>query len=482
MLVSQALARGARSRTTPLELPTQSNPGRYVADGATRLINCYAEQAGKEGKIPFPIYAKDGHSLFSTLTNGGECRGMIATDSLLYVVSNRLLFSVDPGGSATELGGVADDGAVFMSRNRANPSEVVISTIGGLKYIVTNHTILAEIDDSDLPPPNSNTFIDGYTLQSISDGRVFYSALDNGASYGANDFFEAEGSPDRLVRVFNHQRTVFLFGRDTTELWDSVGDSNNPFQRRPGGFLQFGCAAPDSVCSLGENIVFVDDAGTVVLSNAAGATKRISTHAVERAIDAVSDKNTIRGFVYSRRGHDFYEVSASTFTWIFDLTIGQWHEGKSFGESRSRAQCYAFFAGKHIVGDFESGYLYERSPDVYDENGQHLIMTMRVPVHAWPKHISISRLQVDMIPGVGLNSANLHTSDPQLMLRISRDGGKTFGNERTASIGKIGQYAATTEFTKIGRSTEDGFIFELSCSAAVVRAFTGLSADLDVRR
>lgn len=482
MLVSQAIRRAARSKTTPLELPTQSNPGRFTADGATRLINCYAEQAGKEGKIPFPIYAADGLIDFSTLTNGGECRGMIATDARLYVVSARLLFSVDPSGTATELGGIADDGPVFMSRNRANPSEIVITTIGGLKYIVTNHTVLAEIDDSDLPPPNSNAFIDGFTLQGIPDGRIFYSALDNAASYGANDLVEAEGNPDRLVRIFVHQRTIFAFGRETTELLDNVGDANNPIQRRPGGFLQFGCSAPDSVCSLNEFVAFIDDAGSVILTNAAGATRRISTHAVERAIDAVADKTTIKGYVYSRRGHDFYRISAATFTWIFDLTTGQWHEGQSFGESRSRASCYAFFDNKHIVGDFELGKLYQIDPDTYTEAGQHLIMTVRVPVHAWPKELSISRLQVDMIPGVGLNSGVLHTSDPQLMLRISRDGGKTWGNERTASIGKIGQYGAVTQFTKIGRSTEDGFVLELSVSAAVIRGFTGISADLDVRR
>ena len=483
-MLSRRLAqlRPSRPKVTALELPMQSNPARFNADGETRLKNCYAEQAGKEGKIPFPLYAVDGLMDYATLTNGGQCRGMFATDSLLYVVSARILFAVDSSGSATEIGGVADDGPVFFSRNRANPTEIVITTTGGLKYAVTNSTNLAEIDDTDLPPPNSNAFIDGYTLYGLSDGRVFYSGIDNATAIGANDFFEAEGSPDGLVRVFVHQRTIFLLGKKTTELWDSVGDSNNPFQRSAGGFLEYGCAAPASVASLGNNIVFVDDTGRVTVSNGAGAQQRISTHAVERAIDALTDKTTIEGFVYSRRGHEFYVLSAATFTWIYDLTTGQWHERQSFGQTRWRAAYHAEFNGKHIVGDFEDGVLYQIDPDTYDESGDHLVMTVRVPIHAWPKPVKLNFLRFDMIPGVGLNSTDLHDSDPKLMIRLSQNGGKSWGNERTASIGLIGQYGAETKFSGLGWSNEDGFLVEASVSATVIRAFTGMSGELNVKR
>lgn len=492
MSLAQRLARvpsRARPRQVPLEFPTQSNPARHTADGDVRLINCYVEEAGKEGKIPYPIYACDGFTSFATLTGGGACRGMLDTGTRLIVVSGRVLFVVDAGGGVTTIGGIPDDGPVFMSANRASSQQITITTVGGLKYTLTG-TTLAEITDTDLATPNSNAFLDGYTLFGIADGRVFYSALDNSTSIGANDFFEAEGNYDKLVRVFVHKRTAFLLGTNTTELWENTEAASNPFQRLPGGFLQFGCMAPASVVSLGENIAMVDDHGRVVLASSSGATQRISIHAVERSIDdlSLSDKALIEGFVMHHRGHEFYVLSGSSFTWVYDATTGKWHERVSATETRWRAAYYAFFAGKHIVGDFESGVLYEVTETSYSENGTNFVVTIRLPIHAWPNPINLMRLKVDTIPGVGLNSATLHLSDPQLMLRLSKDGGKNYGNSYSRSVGKIGQYTATTSFSKgggegaLGTSGEDGFVAELSCSAAVIRGFTGISAETKVVR
>lgn len=485
MLVSQALSRvrAPRPRLVPLQLPPQSNPGRYGHDGATQLINCYAENAGKEAKLQLPIYACDGLDSFATLTGGMECRGIFATETYAIVVSGRLLFVVDAGGAVTTVGGIPDEGAVTFSRNRATVQQIVITTTGGAKYVLTitpPTMTLTAISDPDLQTPNSNAFIDGYTLYFISNGRVYFSSIDDATAIDGSDFFEAEGNPDKLVRGFVHNRTIFLFGTDTTELWDSVGDATDPFQRAAGGFLQFGCLAPSSVVSLGQNVALVNNSGKVVIANSAGATQTISTPAVERAIAALTDnqKVAIEGFVYERPGHRFYVLSAATFTWIYDETIAQWHERKSYGEDRWRAAYYAKLGEKHIVGDFESGLLYQINPDTYDEAGENLVMTMRTMIHGWPNHIRIDRLRFDMIPGVGLDSSDLHTSDPQLMLRTSLNGGKSFGNERTRPIGKIGQHTAQTSFEKLGTSGEDGFVIEASVSAAVIRAFTGISGEI----
>ena len=42
---------------TPISLGLRSNPGRHEAISAARLINCYAEDVGDEGKIRFPVVA-----------------------------------------------------------------------------------------------------------------------------------------------------------------------------------------------------------------------------------------------------------------------------------------------------------------------------------------------------------------------------------------------------------------------------------------
>ena len=56
----------------PVSLGQRSNPGRDGQDGAARLINCYAEEMGQEGKIPWPVYASDGLVDFVTLAATGS--------------------------------------------------------------------------------------------------------------------------------------------------------------------------------------------------------------------------------------------------------------------------------------------------------------------------------------------------------------------------------------------------------------------------
>ncbi|RMF00498.1 MAG: hypothetical protein D6773_11340, partial [Alphaproteobacteria bacterium] len=177
----------------PLTLPAQSNPGRYGPDGAARLINCYAEQRGAEGKIPLPLYAVDGLSAFATLTDGADCRGLFADGATLFAVSGRLLFTVDTTGTATTVGGIPGDGRVYFARNqKANTPQVAIVSEDGQRFIYENGALF-EITDPDLPPPNSVAFVDGYTIFGIPDGRFFYSAIDEASQISATDFAEAEG-------------------------------------------------------------------------------------------------------------------------------------------------------------------------------------------------------------------------------------------------------------------------------------------------
>jgi hypothetical protein len=485
MRVSEALATsgGRRPVYRPIEMPMQSRPGRYGHDGSTRLINCYAEEAGREAKTPFPVYAVDGLQSFATLTDGGECRGMLATDEGLYVVSGRQCYFVDASASATVLGGVPGDGPVFFARNRATPREVIL-VADGLVFLITNITDFAELNEPNLQAPTSCDFIDGYILFGIPNGRFQWSAIDDADDIAALNFATAEGSPDGLKRVYVYNRTILLLGEKTTELFDSTGDQDDPFQRSPGAFYETGCLAPASVVTLDSGPAWVNDTGEVVIADLGGGFHRISTHSVEQDIDSLSDadKAKIQGFVYERRGHEFYVLTGVGFTWVYDTTTGQWHERESHGESRWRAQAYAFFNGKHIVGDFESGTLYELDPDTYDENGNHLTITLQFHIHGFPYAVRLDRLRFDMIPGVGLNSSDLHDSDPQLMLSLSKNGGKSFGNEKTRSIGKIGQHTAETKFSKLGTSNEDGFVVKASVSAAVIRGFTGISGEMELKR
>ena len=66
-------------------------------------------------------------------------------------------------------------------------------------------------------------------------------------------------------------------------------------------------------------------------------------------------------------------------------------------------------------------------------------------------------------------------SDPQIVLQISNDGGRTWGGERATSLGKIGDYRRVVRWRRNGRSNNRAF--RVICSAPVRVAL--IECDLD---
>ena len=470
---------------TPVQFGIQSNPARYGHDGETRLINCYTENAGREGKTPTPVYAMEGLKSFATLTNGGACRGMIAVGTDIYVVSGRLVFRVDSNGTATEIGGIASDGPAFFSRNRVTPNPEIVLVSDGLKYLIQQNSFEA-ITDPDLTTPNSVTFLDGYTIYGSNDGTFTWSEIDDAANIGALNFATAESSPDGLVRVIAHNQQLFLFGETSTEVWINTG-ATFPFERISGVTIKKGCLAKASVQEHDNSLVWVADDGTVRRLNG-NVPVRISHHAVERSIQAEPSQSLIESMNYIINGHEFYVLSGTTFTWVYDASTQLWHERDSHSSlnaniGRWRGSCYAKLGDKHIVGDYDAGLLYELDPDTYDEAGNHLIMKMISPhFHDYPNYLQMGALHIDTLPGMGLNSTDTHNSDPQVLVRTSYDGGNSWKNQRSKSVGGLGSNETRVRMNRFGQSKEDGYMIEISMSAAVRRGFTGAVADIQVVR
>ncbi len=63
--------------------------------------------------------------------------------------------------------------------------------------------------------------------------------------------------------------------------------------------------------------------------------------------------------------------------------------------------------------------------------------------------IFLSKLEILIQSGVGLVTGQ--GSDPQIRLRLSRDGGETWGQEISCSAGQMGEYDARVIFRRLGR-------------------------------
>jgi hypothetical protein len=341
-------------------------------------------------------------------------------------------------------------------------------------YIVTTTTV-TQISDADFVGASSVTYQDGFFIYTeTGEGRFYISASDDGTSWDALDFATAEGDPDDAVRIFSDHRELWIFGRKSVEIWYNSGEADFPFARASGAYLERGLGAAGSVAKVDNTVYWLGD--NRIVYRAEGYTpKRISNHGIEALLTKLDSVSDLRAFEYSQEGHQFYVLTKpDEFTVVYDVATGYWHHRKSLNRSDWRVHTHAFVYGKNIVGDAVSGKLYELDLETYDEDGAALISTAITPtIWGETNRTVMSRFQVDMEAGVGLTDGQ--GDDPQMMLRWSNDGGRTWSNELWASMGKKGEYKQSAEWRRLGMFERR--IMEVSISDPVKRVLLGGYAD-----
>jgi len=326
---------------------------------------------------------------------------------------------------------------------------------------------------------NSAAYQDGFVLAIFpGSGKFGISGLSDMLAWDALDVATAEGLPDNLVAVIDVQRIAYFLGTDSMEAWSNTGGADFPFARIEGSFVETGCAAAGSVVKIDNGFAFLanDRRGTIAVYQVSGPSSitPISNTAVATEFSkyTVSDAKAF-GFNFS--GHTFYVISFPTDqrTWVYDYSSQAWTEWLYWdGEEyeRHRANCFSLMNGKLVVGDWESGKLYALDADNYTDAGQTIRALRSTAILSdSEQRVYTACLQIVMEQGVGTQTGQ--GQSPRLMLRTSDDGGRTFKNERTAPVGKAGEYAGRTMFWRLGMARNR--VFEVSITDPVKRVFLG---------
>ncbi len=460
---------------TAVPIALQSNPGKYSFSGSTRLINAYAEK--QDGKQPMAVMPCYGLTLFAEVTDT-PCRGTIFLDDLgvAYSAHSTGIWKVQSDGTSTRIGTLPGTDIVQFSRNQAEFPQIVVHCNAGDFYI--QNDVITQITDTDLPTPVTQDHLSGYTVYGLEDRRVFVSGLNDAASIDSTDYATAEQSADPLVRVKADHGDLFIFKQKTTEVWRNTGNEDFPFEPIIPATIQKGLISKSAVIECDNTLMFPAPDHIVYRLN--GYTpQRISTHSVERAIEADGNHAAIVGFSYSAGGHSFATLTGDTYTKVFDAATGLWHDRESYGQSHWRARFPFHGWNKNIIGDTLSGNLYEIDRNAFDEGGEPLVWGMDTPtIHAFPNGGIIDAVFIDMQTGVGNLPASADGYDPVLMLDWSVDGGKTFRGARQLKLGKWGEYVRVST-RRLGRFGEKGVMFRLRVSDPVIRAI--IAMDISVR-
>ncbi|KKL95841.1 hypothetical protein LCGC14_1850500, partial [marine sediment metagenome] len=79
------------------------------------------------------------------------------------------------------------------------------------------------------------------------------------------------------------------------------------------------------------------------------------------------------------------------------------------------------------------------------------------------RRLILHSFQLDMETGLGLASGQ--GKDPQAMLRISRDGAHSWGNEHWVSAGKQGKFLHRAKWNRLGQARD--FVLEVTITDPV---------------
>lgn len=438
--------------------------GSYVARSVNaacdRMVNLFPEAVPEGGKTSAFLNRCPGLRLLATV-GSGPIRGLWKLGSYGYVVSGLSLYRVNSLWNSTLLGAVTGSGPVSMADN--GTQLFIACNPDGFIYNAST-LAFAQITDPDFPGAVTVGYLDGYFVFNEPDSqKVWITSMLDGTTVDPLEFASAEGSPDGLPALSIDHREAWLFGENSVEVWYNSGAADFPLARIQGAFIEIGCQAPYSIAKLDNSLFWLgsDARGSGIVYRANGYTGvRVSTHAVEYAIQTYTTTSDAIGFSYQQEGHAFYVLTFPTAskTWVFDVSTGKWHERAGFasGEfARWAANCMMNFGGEIVVGDCVSGNIYALDLSVYTDNGatQKWLRSWRAlpPGTNNLKRTVQHSLQLDCESGVGLDGAStIQGHDPQVILRWSDDGGHTWSNEHWRSMGKIGEYGRRVIWRRLG--------------------------------
>lgn len=471
-----------------IPLTSGAYQAKSIIANAQRSINLYAEANPQDAPTPFTYYPTPGLTLVSTPPVSAESRCIYtSTNGRRYEVVGANVYYVDAGNLYTLLGTLSSVGGPVSMADNGTDAFVVDGTQTGFTIDLTSN-VMTQCVDPAFYGADKVDYVDGYFLFNKPQTQQFYISLYDDIAFDSLDIASKSTYSDNLVTLAVMHREIWLFGELTTEVWYNTGASDFTFGRMPGVFIEHGCAAKHSVTKIDLALFWLakDLQGQgIVFAGKNYQADRISTHALEQEFLTYSRIDDAIGFSYLQGGHAFYVLTFPTAnkTWCFDTATGQWAQ-RGYLEadgtfSRHRMNCHSANGGRNIVGDWQTGLVYQLDPNAYTDNGAAMEYVRGFP-HiggADGNRVLFRQFIADMEVGRGLPG---DTAAPQVRLRWSDDRGASWGNAVSGSMGKVGEFLTSIQFQRLGYARDR--VFELSWSAPVRTALNGAWVDVSRAR
>lgn len=449
-----------------IEVPFSTYEGQSVVEQNSRetLINMFAEveMSGRRKLI-----RRQRPGIAVALANAGEKRCIERHKGVHYAVIGDKLYRFD-GSSLTELGTM--DSTAGRCTMIFNDNDQIMISDGEVGYYY-NGTSLQLVTSP--VAVGHLAYLGGYGIFNRPlTGQFYWTGLNDFSTVDALDFATAESSPDNLKRAFVDHNELWLFGDNSTEIWQLTGSTDAPFTRVTNATIERGIRAPFSVAAEDNTVFWLGDDD--VFYRADGyRPQRVSTHPIERAVQSVpmAVRVLADAFFYTIGGHKFYTVGFDhELTQQFNIATTFWNRARTYGQPDWRVMGSAGHHSDYLltptaIGSLQPGLSTDEG-GIMDRGG------VSAPGYADGNRITVRSFFLDA--EVGRATVG---QDANVMLRVARDG-ETFGNERWRSLGATGDYRRRAMWRNLGQGRN--WSFELTFTDNVEFAVIGSQADIVV--
>lgn len=404
----------------------------------------------------------------TTSVAGNNSRGVLVfSDGTPYRVIGTTLYSFDKfTGISTTHGTISGASDVSMDSNGIN---IAIQDPNGDSYFFTPSTNTLELNSGSVflsfGQAKTVTFIDSFYVYTTE--KIFFSSssktVNDGKNFNALDFLDAEISPDLIRKGFKDHNQLYIGGDNTTELYKSRVTTGFPFQRISGGIIPKGIRAPNSVVKFNKSFMFIGagkDEKAAIYRILGSSIEKMSNSSVDQLIQGNSEKtiSKARGFSYSENGNFFAVFTIGDNTLVYDDTTSrlsgkhEWHERQTGitdgnGFLPWRAVHGALVNGIIQVADDRSGLVGDLDRGTHTEYGNEIERIISTkPFMDKSDEIFSKEILLFMKTGIG----DATTPDPQIRMDYSDNGSRSFKNEISKSMGRVGEYKTEVKWSRLG--------------------------------
>ena len=352
--------------------PSNVQRSRNVDPEDSINLTLEAPDAGTPKVVPY-AYRRPRLKVWARLPSA-PVRGLFYEDGRMWAVSGNRFVECFASQNWTQRGTVAVDAnpATMASNGQSDGQQLfVVSGGAGYSYDVTTN-VLTTITDPGFPTPAlMGAFLNSkFLVLKTSSNQFNWSANLDAEDWNALDVARQSQSSDNVLSLIVVHGQIWLFGSQNTSVWYNPASGNTTFAPIDSARIQQGIAASFAVTPCDNTLYWLSqniDGSRMVMRADGYNAVRVSTHAIETYLSALSRVSDAIAWTYQDEGHTFFllYLPVADHTLVYDVSSQEWTKWSIWDDVQGKdfpypGRCHVYAFGKHLVGDRQSGTIYEQ--------------------------------------------------------------------------------------------------------------------------